>query len=185
METEEREVTVLFADLSGFTRIAENMAPRDVTAMLNQLFGFLTEEVFREGGTLDKFIGDAVMAFFGAPLDQPDHAACAVRAARALMARLEAFNASRDPAARLGLRIGINSGPVIVGDVGAQERRDYTVIGDTVNVASRLESSVARVGQIVIGSGTHAAVAGSFQCAPLAPVILKGRSVQFQPYLVS
>ncbi|HTF87629.1 MAG TPA: adenylate/guanylate cyclase domain-containing protein [Planctomycetota bacterium] len=184
METEEREVTVVFADLSGFTRIAENMPPREVTAMLNQLFGFMTEEVFREGGTLDKFIGDAVMAFFGAPLAQPDHAACAVRAARGMMARLQAFNALRPADQRLGLRIGINSGPVIVGDVGAQQRRDYTVIGDTVNVASRLESSVARVGQIVIGSATRDAVDSSFQCVPLDPVILKGRSVQFQPYLV-
>jgi adenylate cyclase len=185
METEEREVTVLFADLSGFTRIAENLPPREVTAMLNQLFGFLTEEVFREGGTLDKFIGDAVMAFFGAPLAQPDHALCAVRAARAMMARLEAFNAQRQPDQRLGLRIGINSGPVIVGDVGAQQRRDYTVIGDTVNVASRLESSVARVGQIVIGSRTHEVVHGNFKCVPLEPVVLKGRTVKFQPYLVS
>lgn len=184
METEERDVTVLFADLSGFTRIAEKMSPRDVTSMLNQVFGFLTEEVFREAGTLDKFIGDAVMAFFGAPLAQPDHALRAVRAARAMMSRLEAFNARRPADQRLGLRIGINSGPVIVGDVGAQQRRDYTVIGDTVNVASRLESSVARVGQVVIGSATQAAVAAAFNCRALEPVVLKGRTVSFQPYLV-
>jgi adenylate cyclase len=184
METEERDVTVLFADISGFTRIAENLPPRDVTAMLNQLFGLLTEEVFREAGTLDKFIGDAVMAFFGAPLAQPDHARRAVRAARGMLARLAGFNAERPIEQRLGLRIGINSGPVIVGDVGAEQRRDYTVIGDTVNVASRLESSVARVGQIVIGSSTHDAVRDVFPCRPLAPVVLKGRSVEFQPYLV-
>jgi adenylate cyclase len=184
METEEREVSVLFADLAGFTRIAENMSAREVTAMLNQLFGFLTEEVFREGGTLDKFIGDAVMAFFGAPLAQPDHAMRAVRAARGMLARLEVFNTRRPTEQRLGLRIGINSGPVIVGDVGAQQRRDYTVIGDVVNVASRLESSVARVGQVVIGSTTQAALRGAFDCHPLEPVVLKGRSGSFQPYLV-
>lgn len=184
METEEREVTVVFADIAGFTRIAEKLSARDVTAMLNTLFGGLTDEVFREGGTLDKFIGDAVMAFFGAPLAQPDHALRAVRAARGMLARLEEFNAPRPLEQRLGLRIGINTGPVIVGDVGAEQRRDYTVIGDTVNVASRLESSVARLGQIVIGSGTHAAVKHAFQCTPLPPVILKGRSVEFQPYLV-
>jgi adenylate cyclase len=184
MEAEEREVSVLFADLSGFTRLAERLGPREVTATLNQIFGVLTEEVFREGGTLDKFIGDAVMAFFGAPLAQPDHALRAVRSARAMLARLATFHAQCAPELRLGLRIGINSGLVIVGDVGAQQRRDYTVIGDTVNVASRLESSVARAGQIVIGPATHAAVQRHFACEALAPVVLKGRSVELRPYLV-
>ncbi len=184
MEAEEREVSVLFADLSGFTRLAERLGPREVTATLNQIFSVLTEEVFREGGTLDKFIGDAVMAFFGAPLAQPDHALRAVRSARAMLARLETFHAQCAPELRLGLRVGINTGPVIVGDVGAQQRRDYTVIGDTVNVASRLESSVARAGQIVIGPATHAAVQRHFACEALPPVVLKGRSVELRPYLV-
>jgi adenylate cyclase len=184
MEAEERVVTVLFADLSGFTQRSECMAPREVTAMLNELFEMLTEEVFREGGTLDKFIGDALMVFFGAPIPQPDHALRAVRAARGMLARLAEFNAARPPAAHLGVRIGINTGPVVVGDVGALQRRDYTVIGDTVNVASRLESSVAQVGQIVIGPETFEGVRASFACTPIEPLRLKGKSQPFQPFLV-
>jgi len=165
--------------------MSESMAPRDVTAMLNELFQMLTEEVFREGGTLDKFIGDALMVFFGAPIPQHDHALRAVRAARGMLGRLEQFNAARPPAARLGLRIGINTGPVVVGDVGALQRRDYTVIGDTVNVASRLESSVARVGQVVIGPETYAGVRESFACHPIDPLVLKGKTQSFQPFLVA
>jgi len=184
MEAEERVVTVLFADLAGFTSMSESMAPRGVTTMLNELFQMLTEEVFREGGTLDKFIGDALMVFFGAPIPQPDHALRAVRAARGMLARLEQFNASRAPDARLGIRIGINTGPVVVGDVGALQRRDYTVIGDTVNVASRLESSVAQVGQVVIGPDTFAGVREAFACRPIDPLRLKGKTLPFQPYRV-
>ncbi len=184
MEAEERDVSVVFADLSGFTTLAEELGAREITATLNQVFGALTEEVFREAGTLDKYIGDALMAFFGAPLQQPDHALRAVRAAHAMLLRLEELNARRTGQRRLGLRIGINSGPVIVGDVGALERRDYTVIGDTVNVASRLESSVAREGQIVIGPRTYEAVKAWFACEALAPVLLKGRSVPMQAWLV-
>jgi adenylate cyclase len=184
MESEERDVTVVFADISGFTSLAEELGAREVTATLNQVFGVLTEEVFREAGTLDKFIGDSLMAFFGAPLHQPDHALRAVRAAHAMQRRLDELNARRVGQRPLGLRIGINSGSVIVGDVGALDRRDYTVIGDTVNVASRLESSVARSGQIVIGPATYQAVKDWFVCEPLAPVQLKGRSVSMQSYLV-
>ncbi len=184
MDAEERDVSVVFADLSGFTSLAEALGPREITATLNQVFGVLTEEVFREGGTLDKYIGDALMAFFGAPLQQPDHALRAVRAAYAMLRRLDELNARRSAQRPLGLRIGINSGAVIVGDVGALERRDYTVIGDTVNVASRLESSVARAGQIVIGPATYEAVKDWFACEPLTPLLLKGRSVPVQSYLV-
>ncbi len=185
MVSEERVVTVLFCDISGFTHLAENMSAREVTSMLNELFEMLTEEVFREGGTLDKFIGDAMMVFFGAPLLQPDHAKRAVRTALAMQKRLGEYNSRHPGSAPLGVRIGINTGPVVVGDIGAVQRRDYTVIGDTVNVASRLESSVAAVGQVIVGSETYELVRDEIPCQPLEPVRLKGKEHPLRPYVVS
>ncbi|MCU0969174.1 MAG: FHA domain-containing protein [Rubrivivax sp.] len=184
MHSEEREVSIVFADIAGFTRYAEKRAPAEVTAVLNAILGQLTGAVFDEGGTLDKFIGDAVMAFFGAPLPQPDHARRAVRAALAMQARMEVYNASRPPGERFALHIGVNTGTVIVGDIGAERRMDYTVIGDAVNVASRLESTVAVAGQIVVGEATWAALGDGFIGEALPPLRLKGRSEPFQPYLL-
>lgn len=184
MQSEERVVSVLFADIAGFTRYAEKLPPREVTAVLNHILGRLTAVVFEHGGTLDKFIGDAVMAFFGAPLDQPDHALRAVRTALGMQQAMAEFNAERAPEARLGLHIGVNTGPVVVGEIGAEQRMDYTVIGDAVNVASRLQSTIAAPGQVVIGEATHAAVGDAFDCEPLPPAPLKGRSAPFQPYRV-
>ena len=184
MSSEEREVTVLFADISGFTSLSENMPARAVTELLNEIFQALTEEVFKEDGTLDKFIGDAVMVFFGAPLDQEDHAARAVRVALAMQKRIAELNQSRDPDEQFGIRIGINSGPVVVGDVGALQRKDYTVIGDTVNTACRIESFISLDGQVVIGAATYAAVKDEFDCTELAPVELKGKAEALTTYRV-
>lgn len=175
MIAEEREVSILFCDISGFTSLSENLPPRAVTEMLNEIFQGLTERIFAEQGTLDKFIGDAMMVFFGAPLDQEDHAQRAVRAGLAMQHWIEERNATRDPADRIQIRVGINSGPTIVGDIGSRERMDYTVIGDTVNVASRLESSVAKVGEVVIGPRTQELLGDEFELQALEPVLLKGR----------
>ena len=120
----------------------------------DEVFEAMTEEVFKGDGTLDKFMGDAVMVFFGAPLQQDDHAERAVKVALGMQRCIEEFNARHPDMKPLGIRIGINSGPAVVGDIGAFRRRDYTVIGDTVNTASRIESTVARVGQVVIGPAT-------------------------------
>lgn len=148
-------VSVLFADLSGFTSFSESREPEAVMEVLNHAFSRLTEIVFSHHGTLDKFIGDCVMAFYGAPVAQGNDAVNAVRSALEMR---RAFNELKtqwgDGGPQLGLAIGINSGEAIVGNVGSDRRMEYTVIGDTVNVAARLQDQ-AVAGQILIGEDTH------------------------------
>ncbi len=172
-------VTVLFADLSGFTPFSETRPPEAVMDVLNQAFSRLTEIVFRHQGTLDKFIGDCLMAFYGAPLSTGHDALNAVRSALEMQA---AFNELKtqwgDGPAQLGLAIGINTGEAIVGNVGSDRRMEYTVIGDTVNVAARLQDK-ATAGQILIGGATFAQVAAEvgdlLVCRALKEMALKGR----------
>jgi len=175
MISDEAVITVIFADLGGFTTLAETMSPSAVTAVLNEIFEGLTEAVFAEEGTVDKFIGDEVMAFFGAPTAQTDHALRAVRCAISMQERLTRFNAARSDLDDLSLSIGINSGPVIVGDIGSPRRRDYTVIGDTVNTAKRIESQAAKGGRIVIGPLTHELIAGAHPTIALDAMKLRGK----------
>jgi adenylate cyclase len=129
-------------------------------------------------------MGDAVMAIFGAPLPQADHAERAVRSALRMLEFLAEFNRNRPPDQQLRMRIGINSGKSVAGDLGSPLRKDYTVVGDTVNVASRLESAVAEAGQVVIGPATYEFVKGLFECRPLSDVRLKGKQQAMRPYVV-
>ena len=184
MVSDEGEVSVLFADLTDFTSMAENLRPSEVIRLLNQIFERLSSAVFDYEGTLDKFRGDGMMAFFGAPLAQPNHAERAVRSALRMQALLADVNANTHKGRFISMRIGINSGPVVVGDIGSPQRKDYTVIGDVVNVASRLESSVAQPGQVVIGPRTYRQVAQLFHCEELEAVRLKGRIRTVKPHLV-
>ncbi len=155
LQAQRCEISVLFADISGFTRISEGMEPLKLAGILNRTFEALTDQIFARGGTLDKYIGDAIMAFFGAPNPDPDHARHAVDAAVAMQEVLRTLNAERPEGyPELKMRIGINSGEAFAGDIGCEKRMDYTVMGATVNLASRLESGVARSGQIVIGPRT-------------------------------
>jgi adenylate cyclase len=167
---------VLFADLVGFSAFAERSDPEQVAELLEAYFNQAVAAVFDAGGTLDKFIGDAIMAFFGAPLAQPDHARRAVEAAVRLQRDLAAWNRERAAAGQpeVAARIAINSGPVVVGDVGSATRVDYTVLGNTVNVAARLEQFVARPGDVVIGDETRRLVDGAFATEPLGSFQLKG-----------
>ena len=171
-----REVTVVFADIAAFTALAEREPPDKVVALLNQLFTILTEIVFRHGGTVDKLIGDCLMAFWGAPDDQPDHAQRAVAAAVDMQRWLDVANDCWE--ATLGLTIhlaiGVHSGEAIVGNLGSEARMEYTCVGDTVNVAARLES-LARPQQILISDATRAALAPAVRCAPLGSRHLPGR----------
>ena len=184
MVTEEGVVSVLFADLTGFTNMAERLPPGEVILILNQVFERLTSAVFELEGTLDKFRGDGMMAFFGAPLAMPDHAVRAIEAALRMQEALAALNTAREGVRPIQMRIGVNSGSVVVGDIGSPQRKDYTVIGDVVNVASRLESAVAKPGQVVIGEATWAAAKHAFVCEPLDEVRLKGKQKTVRPYLV-
>jgi adenylate cyclase len=170
------EATVLFADLVGFTAFAEDSTPEHAAELLNSFLNLSVEAIFAAGGTLDKFIGDCVMAFFGAPMPQPDHAERAVRAAVEIQRSLRAWNADR---AEQGLpafaaRVALNSGPVVVGDIGSARRVDYTVLGNTVNVAARLEALVARPGDVVLGPETNRLLAGVIPTEPLGEFQLKG-----------
>lgn len=140
--SEEREVTVMFTDIKGFSTIAETKSPAQTAAMLNAHFSRLAACIEAEGGTVDKYIGDAIMAFWGAPDDQPDHAARALRAAHAIVetVRQEARELAAAGLPPVCVRIGVHSGPVVVGNIGAQSRINYTIVGDTVNTAARLEA---------------------------------------------
>ena len=184
MYSEEAVASILFADLAGFTSLSETMTPPEVTLMLNAIFARLTEAVFEFEGTVDKFIGDEIMVFFGAPIAQEDHAERAVRCAVRMRECLAEFNASRPEEVELAMSIGINSGPVIVGDIGSPQRKDYTVIGDTVNTAKRMESDVASSGEIVIGSETYEHVQSFLSCEALPPTLLRGKQEPIQLYRV-
>ncbi len=174
---EVKDVSVLFADIVGFTSMSESMSPAAVALMLNDYLSRMTEVIFKYEGTLDKYIGDAIMAVFGAPIDMHDHAARAIRTALEMRERLDEFNAERHgDQPRIAVRIGINSGKAVAGEIGSINKKEYTVLGDTVNIASRLESSVAQPGMIVVGENTYHAVGAEFDFGALGAMALKGRT---------
>lgn len=180
------EATVLFADVVGFTALSEKSSPAVVAEVLEGFFNCSVDAIFREGGTLDKFIGDCVMAFFGAPMAQTDHAARGVRAAVEIQNALDEWNQKRAAEGKPGVRtrIALNSGPVVVGDVGSQKRVDYTVLGNTVNVAARLESFATEPGEIVIGAETQRLLAGEIPTEALGEFQLKGLEQKITAYRV-
>ena len=181
------DVSILFADISGFTTVSETQKPEEVAEFLSHFFSCAVESIFAYGGTLDKFIGDAVMAFFGAPIPQEDHADRAVLTGLMLQRLVGEWNAEREkqslPAVRI--RVGINSGPAVVGNVGTEKRVDYTVLGSAVNIASRLESGVAKPGQLVISQNTLDRIVGSFQTESLGEFALKGLQQKMPVYAVT
>ncbi len=172
---EEKELSVLFADIVGFTSMSEKMSPAAVALLLNDYLSRMTDIIFKYDGTLDKYIGDAIMAVYGAPLEMVDHAARAIKSALEMQARLTEFNSERKEGPHLRIRIGINSGRAVAGEIGSINKKEYTVLGDVVNTASRLESSVAKPGMVVIGENTHEMVKGQFNVNPLPKATLKGK----------
>jgi adenylate cyclase len=184
LQAQRSEVSVLFADISGFTRMSEGMEPLLLANILNRAFEVMTEQVFVRGGTLDKYIGDAIMAFFGAPQPDHDHARHAVDAAIAMQQMLLSLNQNRPEGwPELRMRIGINSGEAFAGDIGCEKRMDYTVMGSTVNLASRLESGVAKPGMVVVGPRT-AELLGTSGMREMDAVTLKGIEVAVKPFEV-
>jgi adenylate cyclase len=178
-----REVSVMFCDIAGFTPLTQHMAPAAVGAMLNEFFERMTEAIFDHDGTLDKFIGDAILAVFGAPLEQPDHAGRAVGAALAMRHALARLN-EENPQRPIRMRIAINSGEALIGDIGSRRRREFTVIGDVVNTASRIQSSVAQPGQIVIARSTRDLLGAGFDLRQLDTVTLRGRDAAVEVFEV-
>ncbi len=183
--SEMREVSVLFTDIAGYSTAAEGMTAEQTAAFLNTHFELLNRCTADEGGTVDKFIGDSLMAFWGAPEDQPDHA---VRAARAAIAMARAFREDADmQASGVRLRIGLHTGEVLVGNIGAATRTSYTVIGDPVNVAARLEQLGKQVDDaadviILISQETNALLPEELRGSHVGQYTLKGRAAPTEVY---
>jgi len=175
-----REMSVLFSDIRGFTTVTERGQPDEIVGMLNEYFSSMVDLVFKHGGTLDKFVGDMVMALYGAPLDDPDHADHAVQTALAMLAELGRLNARWKEQGRfsgLDIGIGINTGPMIAGNIGSEAIMSYTVIGDAVNLGSRLESLNKDFGtRIIISDATRQRLKGDYQFRPLGDVVVKGKT---------
>jgi adenylate cyclase len=174
-----REMTVLFSDIRGFTSVSERGQPEEIVGMLNEYFTRMVDLVFAHKGTLDKFVGDMVMALFGAPLDDPYHADHAVEAALDMIAELAALNAGWKAEGRpeLDIGIGINTGPMIAGNIGSEAIMSYTVIGDAVNLGSRLESLNKQYGtRIIISEATRERLRRPYRLRPLGDVVVKGKT---------
>jgi class 3 adenylate cyclase len=167
-----QEVTVLMADLRGFTPFSERSAPDEVVRMLNTYFGAAVPVILEAGGTVVQFVGDAVMAIFNAPTRQPEHALLAARAALAMQGAIGRVAAGRPGWPRF--RVGINTGPALVGNIGSDQLRNFTAIGDTTNLAARLEG-LAGEGQVVLGAATRAALGDAAMVDPLGTVTVKGK----------
>ena len=171
-----QKTTILFADINGFTPFSEITQPEVLFKVLNDYLSLAAQAILEEEGTLDKFIGDAVMALWNAPDPQPDHALRAVRAALAILERSrQAHNRLKSPAHHLQFRIGVTTGDAMVGNVGTRDLFNYTAIGDNVNLAQRLETT-AQPGQILIDQATYAAVSEKIVAEALEPVQVKGKS---------
>jgi adenylate cyclase len=169
-------ITVLFADIRGFTRISEHAPPEKIVGLLNRYFSAMTDIIFAHGGTLDKYLGDGLMALFGAPTTTPEDASNALNAAVAMQRRLLGINLElRDEGlAEIGVGIGLHTGEVTVGYIGSERRSEYTAIGDSVNTASRLESN-AKGGEILISDATAKAARSRYKLHPREPITVKNR----------
>ncbi len=177
------EITTLFADIRGFTTFSEPRDPEELVSVLNRYLGAATNAVLSEEGTLDKFLGDAVMAFFNAPISQPDHTLRAVRAALGLRDAVEALHKTLPPAFHLSFGVGIHFGEAVLGLVGTEKRLDYTAIGDSVNTAKRLQEN-ALPGQILISTEAYVHIARQIEVRPISPINAKGKSQPLQVFEV-
>lgn len=184
---ERREATVLFSDIRGFTAYSEEADPEILVNQLNEYFSAMTDVIFSHEGTIDKFIGDAIMVVFGAPIEQEDHARRAVETSFDMLAALEQLNRRWEREGKVPLRIGIgiNSGPMLVGHIGSERRMNYTVIGDAVNLASRVESLTKEYNTpLLITTSTYSQVRQFFEIESIGEVSIRGKKHPQQLYKV-
>lgn len=178
-----QEVTVFFADIENFTATSEITDPETLLSVLNQYHELIVEIIQSNKGTIDKFIGDGVMALYNTPLELPDHPLLAVRSACAIRDSLQAFHVRFDPPFRWNINFGIHTGMAVVGNVGSSRIMDFTAVGDTVNVAARLQT-LSDNGQILISEALYELIKHYVNARPLGPVSFKGRTGQVQTYEV-
>src|SRR5690348_8003273 len=184
--SERRPLTVLFADLAGSTAIAERMDPEDWTAIVGDAFACMNSTVERYGGTVARLMGDGVLAFFGAPVAHEDDPQRAVRCGLDMVRSIEELGSAQRATGSEGLRVrvGINTGPVVVGLVGTDRAHEYTAMGDTVNVAARMQSA-ARPGSVLVTSATYRFIAQLVEASDVGMLELKGKSDAVRGYEVS
>jgi len=182
---EKRELTIMFTDLAGFSSFSERLGPVELTALLNDYLTEMTDIIMEEGGTLDKYEGDAIIAFWNAPLTQTDHAVCACRAVlrcQRRLAELRQTYADRT-GAELRMRVGLNTGEVVVGNMGSTQRFNYTILGDAANLAARLEGANKAFGtETMISENTWRLAASEFQGRKLADLRVVGRKTPMAVY---
>ena len=177
LEGERKQVTVLFVDVSGFTALSARLDPEEVHQLMNRAFDLMLAEVHRYEGTVNQFLGDGIMALFGAPIAHEDHAQRAVHAALGIRGALEAYRDELERERRIGFQVrqGLNTGLVVVGSVGSDLRMDYTAVGDTTNVAARMQQS-ATPGGVLVAEATYRLVEAHFHTRPVGPLSLKGKT---------
>jgi len=177
------EITLLFSDIRGFTSMSESRAPQDIVRMLNEYFELMVDVIFKYEGTLDKFVGDEIIALFGAPVAMPQAELKAVQCALEMLKVLSEFNRTRasEGLNEIKIGIGINTGTVVTGAIGSSRALQYTAIGDAVNTTSRL-CSVAQPGQIILSDATFRKVQAEVAAIPLAPVRVKGKTEELKVY---
>jgi adenylate cyclase len=180
---ENQIATILFSDIRGFTRMSEHMEPQAVVELLNEFFSEMTDLIFESGGTLDKYLGDGIMAVYGAPLPKPDDALRATKTAVEMQRALANLNREWENRGqqRLLMGVGVNTGAVTAGNIGSAKRMDYTVIGDSVNLASRLCANAAG-GQILIAESTYSQLHGEIPAQRLEPIRVKGKETPVELY---
>jgi adenylate cyclase len=182
LEAAERKVTILFSDIVSFTKISESLKPTELAGFIREYLSAMTDIVFAHGGTIDKYIGDAVMALFGAPVTTENASECAVRTALAMKERIAAFSVPGQKAP-LRVRVGINTGVAVVGNLGSDRRMEYSALGDAVNVASRLET-FARPNEIVVDDRTYAETKDKFVYEQIGDIDVKNRAQPVPVYKV-
>lgn len=180
----ETAVTVLFADLEGFTTLAEHANPVRLLEVLNAYLGLLVQHIKSHGGTVDKFMGDGVMALYNTPLPQDDHPLRAVRTALSIQDALPDFHQQFELQFRLGVNVGIHSGPAVVGNIGTADLMDFTAIGDTVNLASRLQG-LSKNSQVTVSEDTYALIEHAVIAERVGPRAVRGREEAVITYLIT